>query len=106
MCKSVFGILFDVQMWEQSEVLQNISDTAFGHWNLNVRLLIEQYPPTHGNSPGIWSCQPSHTVEQRGLARSRRAKQYSESRRGAELNIQRELALRRGKALANACGES
>src|ERR1017187_8168386 len=106
MGETIFGILLDRQMWEECEILQDVSHASFGHRSTDVRARVEQHALTHGNSPCVGSGQPGHAVEQCGFPRPRGAEQYGESRRGAEIHIKRKPALRGRKAFANACTQS
>src|ERR1700691_264855 len=104
--EAVFGILLDRQMREEREILQDITHSALGHRSIETRRCVEQDALTGGDSAGIGSGQPGHAIEQCGLPRARRAEDYGESWLGAETHIEREHALRRWKALADAGAQS
>src|ERR1700752_544560 len=88
MLQPVRNVLRDTQMRKQSQTLKHISHAAFRDRAVNALRGIEQNSLADRNPSGVGRNQPSHAVEQGGLARSRRAEQDGEPRRLLELNFQ------------------
>jgi hypothetical protein len=88
--EAVRDVLLSGQVREERQILMYVPDASFPGGEVPLLLRVVKVFAASNNAPVVRIAQASNAIEERGLSRARRTKEYREAGKRSEVDIQDE----------------